>query len=101
MGNYLDLLLIGLAVASWILSEGMMNPTFVRLVRFGKLVRLIRVMRSNRLQESLKLLSASVQASVNTLCLSLFVLLLIHSVAGMLLSQLVEQFINDPSQPEH
>jgi len=95
--NYLDLFLVALAIASWV--SPLMNPTFVRLVRFAKFARIIRVMRSNRLLESLKLLSASISASFNTLCLSLFVLLLIQSVAGMLLSQLVESYINDPSEP--
>lgn len=92
--NYIDFLLVCMAVASWLRPIfGEVNPTFVRMVRFGKLARIMRVMRSNRLVESLKLLTASIQASLNTLFVSLFVLLLIHVVAAMLLSQLVEPFL--------
>lgn len=99
--NYLDLIVVGIALASWSLSDSLtLNPSFLRLVRFGKLLRIVRVMRSNKLLESLKLLVASIQASFNTLCTSLCVLLLIQSVAGMLLSQLCESYINDKSQPE-
>merc|ERR1719265_1089130 len=76
-----------------------MNPTFVRMVRFGKLARIMRVMRSNRLVDSLKLLTASIQASCNTLCLSLFVLFLIHTACAMLLSQLVEPFLKSETDP--
>jgi hypothetical protein len=69
------------------------------MVRFGKLARIMRVMRSNRLVESLKLLTASLQASYNTLGISLFVLLLIHSVAAMFLSQLVDPFLKSDTDP--
>jgi hypothetical protein len=98
--NYTDLLLICIAVVSWLEPVfGTTNPTFVRMVRFGKLARIMRVMRSNRLVESLKLITASVQASFNTLCVSLFVLLLIQSVAAMFLSQLVDPFLKAETDP--
>jgi hypothetical protein len=96
--TYFDIGIILFAIASWILD--LMNPTFVRLVRFVKVIRIIRLMRSNRIIESLKLLTAAIQASLNTLCVSLLVLLIIHVIAAMSLSQLVTPFINDAHQPE-
>jgi hypothetical protein len=96
--NYLDIAVVAFAIASWIFNT--LNPSFVRLVRFVKLIRIMRVMRSNRLMESLKLLSASLAASFNTLCVSSLFLLLIHLVAALLLSQMVEPFINDADMPE-
>jgi voltage-gated sodium channel len=94
--TYLDVAVMSVAIASWVLD--VMNPSFVRLARFAKLIRIMRVMRSNRLVESLKLLSASIQASCSTLCVALFVLCVIHIVAAMAITQLVEPFVNDPTQ---
>jgi hypothetical protein len=99
--NYLDAFVVGVDVASWFLTRSLsLNAYILRFARFGKLVRIVRVMRSNKLLDSLKLLVASIQASYNTLCISLLVLLVIQSVAGMLLSQLVEPYIRDKSEPE-
>lgn len=99
--NYLDAVVVGIDLSSSLFTTSMpLNAYILRMARFGKLVRIVRVMRSNKLLESLKLLVASIQASYNTLCISLLVLLIIQSVAGMLLSQLVEPFIRDKSEPE-
>jgi len=99
--NYLDAFVVCADLASYFLTSSISRNAFIlRMARFGKLVRIVRVMRSNKLLDSLKLLAASIQASYNTLCISLLVLLVIQSVAGMLLCQLVEPYINDKNEPE-
>jgi hypothetical protein len=98
--SYLDALVVGIDIASYFeMASISLNAYILRMARFAKLVRIVRVMRSNKLLDSLKLLVASIQASSNTLWISLVVLLVIQSVAGMLLSQLVAPYINDESQP--
>lgn len=95
--SYLDTAIVVLALMTLSGSESV-SPTLVRLARFGKLARIVRLMRSNALLESLKLLVAAIQGSVHVLFWSLFVLFMIQSVAGMLLLQLVEPFLNDENQ---
>jgi hypothetical protein len=99
--NYLDVVVIGLALSDFFLTGSPLWKSFlIRLGRFGKVVRIVRALRAQTLVDSLRLLVVSIQASCNTLCISLLVLLLIQSVAGMLLSQLVEPYINDVGRPE-
>lgn len=96
--NYVDVTIVILAWITLGLPQLIStNPTFVRLARVGKLMRIVRLLRSNSLVDSLKLLVASIRASVNTLFWSLCVLLLIQSLAGLLLGQLLESFLRDES----
>merc|ERR1712087_652769 len=58
-------------------------------------------MRLNTLVESLKLIVASIQASLSTVWTSLCVLLLVQGLAAMLLSQLAKPYIRDDSNPQN
>jgi len=89
---------VTVALAVWVSPELMtFSPAVVRLLRFGKLMRIVRIMRSTAY--SLKLLVASIQASFDTLFWSLCVLLLIQGAAAMLLAQCVESYLHDETRP--
>lgn len=97
--SYLDFMIV---IIAWLMiyDEGMfeVNPTFVRLVRFSRLLRLVHLLRSQEIFDSLKLLVASLRASVRTLFWSLCVILIIQCVAGLLMVQILEPFLLDESK---
>jgi len=74
------------------------NVSFVRLARFTKILRLLHLLRSQEIFDSLKLLVAAIRASVNTLFWSLMILLLIQSVAGLFMLQILESYLQDKNQ---
>jgi len=98
MWSYIDCTIVIVAWTSWIYGDLGINPTFVRLMRFGKLLRLVRVVRFNSFLDSLKIIVLSIKSSFNTLFWSLCILLLIQCVAGMFISNLVEGFIKDETK---
>lgn len=93
---YFDFIIV---VFAWIMviAENVLafNVTVVRLARFSKLLRVIRLLRSHEIFDSLKLLIAAIGASVNTLFWSLGLLLLIQCLAGLFMVQLVDVFLQD------
>lgn len=98
--NWLDFSTVTMAVLTWFFPEQITyNPTIVRLARFGKLLRIIRVMRSNSILACLKLLVASIQASVHTLVWSLCIVCLMQSVSGMFLTQMLQPMMTHPGTP--
>lgn len=98
--NYLDFVCVSLASIAWLAPDMIgFNPTMVRLARFAKLINIVRVMRSNSLLESLKLLVASIQASVTTLFWALCIIFLMQSMAGMFLMQTTASYIEDEANP--
>jgi len=98
--NYLDAFVVTMALLNWGAPDlELVNPTTMRLVRFGKLIRLVRVMRSSSLISCLGLMISALKGSVNALFWSLLVLTIIQMVAAMLISQLVEKYIMAESNP--
>ncbi|CAE6964190.1 Scn10a [Symbiodinium sp. CCMP2592] len=75
------------------------SPTFLRLLRLGKLLRAIRVVRMSAVLESLQLLLKCISASVRILFWSLFLLMIIQISAGMTISYMVSEFMVDQSAP--
>mmetsp|Transcript_71215 Transcript_71215/g.126856 ORF Transcript_71215/g.126856 Transcript_71215/m.126856 type:complete len:547 (+) Transcript_71215:79-1719(+) len=73
------------------------NPTFVRLVRVTKIMRLVRLLRSNQMFDCLKLLVSAINASFNILFWSLCVLVLIISVGSLFMVQMLEGYLDEPS----
>ncbi|OLP87191.1 Sodium channel protein type 10 subunit alpha [Symbiodinium microadriaticum] len=75
------------------------SPTFLRLLRLGKLLRAIRVVRMSAVLESLQLLLKCISASVRILFWSLFLLMIIQISAGMTISYMVSEFMVDQNAP--
>eukprot|EP00913_Durusdinium_trenchii_P029720 g27853.t1 len=95
--NWLDFLVV---CSSWIelFAAGLpINPTFLRMLRLGKLLRAIRVVRMSQVLESLQLLLKCIAASVKILFWSLFLLMIIQISAGMSISYLVSEYLVDPT----
>lgn len=95
--NWLDFLVV---CSSWVelFAAGLpINPTFLRMLRLGKLLRAIRVVRMSQVLESLQLLLKCIAASVKILFWSLFLLMIIQISAGMSISYLVSEYLVDDS----
>jgi len=97
--NWLDFLVV---CSSWVelFAAGLpINPTFLRMLRLGKLLRAVRVVRMSQVLESLQLLLKCIAASVKILFWSLFLLMIIQISAGMSISYLVSEYLVDPDVP--
>jgi len=98
--NWLDFLVV---CSSWIelFAAALLpiSPTFLRLLRLGKLLRAIRVVKMSSVLESLQLLLKCIFASVRILFWSLFLLMIIQISAGMTISYMVTDFMLDDSAP--
>ncbi|CAE7234962.1 Scn11a [Symbiodinium natans] len=97
--NWIDFLVV---CSSWLelfAAALPISPTFLRLLRLGKLLRAIRVVRMSAVLESLQLLLKCIFASVRILFWSLFLLMIIQISAGMTISYMVSEFMLDPGAP--
>jgi len=86
--DFVDLLKFGL------------NPMILRLVRLARLLKMLRLVRTLRAFDTLHLLVFSIRAGVSTLVWSACVLILVKMCVAMVLSQLLEGFIKDSTQPQ-
>jgi len=97
--NYADVVIVVTGIVEWVMPEAVaVDPTMLRLLRFAKLMRIVRVLRSHNVLESLHLLVVCLRACAQTLFWSMCVLLLIQVIAALFLSQLVRPFLDDPAQ---
>ncbi|CAE7629406.1 Scn11a [Symbiodinium pilosum] len=97
--NWIDFLVV---CSSWLelfAAALPISPTFLRLLRLGKLLRAIRVVRMSHVLESLQLLLKCIAASVRILFWSLFLLMIIQISAGMTISYMVSEFMVDETAP--
>jgi hypothetical protein len=95
--NWIDIFSVVVGLGDWILEgEIGLNPMMARLFRLAKLARGLRLANVSRFMDSLHLLLKCIAASVSILSWSIFLLLLIQCIAGMILSQLVHDIIVDP-----
>lgn len=69
------------------------SPTFLRLLRLGKLLRALRVVRMSQVLESLQLLLKCIYASLRILFWSLVLLMIIQCSAGMTISYMLSDFM--------
>lgn len=96
--NYLDACVIAVEIVSWANANTMaLDPAFMRVVRLSKVLRIVRVLRNQGVLESLHFLMVCLQASGAVLFWSAMVFLIIQLVAAMILSQLLESTLMQPS----
>jgi len=100
-GNWLDLGVVSCDIVKMGLSgeggEVPINPVFLRMMRLAKMARVVRVIRVMNILESLNLLLKCVRSSVDVLFWSVCLLGVIQCVAGMLISQTVQPYLEDDS----
>eukprot|EP00434_Breviolum_minutum_P019270 symbB.v1.2.016982.t1/scaffold1297.1/size126219/6 len=97
--NYVDVIvtlatLLQLVISTWT----SVNPVLFRILRIGKLARALRVVTMSNTLASLELLTKCLQSSVDMLFWSFCLLTGIQCVAGMVVSALSREFIEDESQ---
>lgn len=94
--NWLDFLVVLCSVVEILFEELLpLDTVFIRLLRLGKVARAIRVVRQTEGMSSLIMLLKCVQASFNTLCWSLSFIVVLQCIAGMVISQVVSQYMMD------
>eukprot|EP00434_Breviolum_minutum_P028876 symbB.v1.2.025540.t1/scaffold2484.1/size137403/2 len=77
------------------------SPTFLRMLRLGKLLRAVRVVRLSQVLESLQLLLKCIYASLRILFWSLVLLMVIQCSAGMTISYMLSDYmVNDDGNEE-
>eukprot|EP00435_Cladocopium_sp_Y103_P068320 s187_g31.t1 len=99
--NYIDVIvtlasLLQLVISTWT----NVNPVLFRILRIGKLARALRVVTMSNTLASLELLTKCLQSSVDMLFWSFCLLTGIQCVAGMVVSALSRDFIEDETQNE-
>eukprot|EP00439_Symbiodinium_sp_Y106_P004228 s195_g1.t1 len=96
--NWIDLTVVICCVLEDVFSDEFpFDAPFLRMLRFAKVARALRVLRHAQFLGSLHLLLKSVRASVEVLFWSLCLLLVIQCIAGMLLMQLLQTYLQDSS----
>ncbi|CAK9032734.1 Voltage-dependent T-type calcium channel subunit alpha-1I [Durusdinium trenchii] len=98
--NYVDVLvtltsLIEVAFVALVLP---MNPTLFRLLRIGKLARALRMVTMTSVLSSLQLLIKCLSASLDMLFWTFCLLTFLQCVAGMVVSTLCREYVNDLNQ---
>jgi len=76
------------------------NATVLRLLRAARPIRTIRFVKLSKVLASLSMLIKCIRASVSILFWSLWLLMVIQCMIGILASQLAQQYIRDISNPE-
>ncbi|CAE7758486.1 para, partial [Symbiodinium pilosum] len=94
--NYLDVLVTLISIIEVIMVTPV-NPFLFRLLRIGKLARALRLITLSNVLQSLELLTKCLQASVEMLFWTFCLLICLQCVAGMLVSGLCRDFIEDES----
>jgi len=97
---WLDFTLLSM---SWLHSVGVLHigldPMLLRLLRLLELLRLVKVFKAFQVVDTLLLLIKSIQSSFSVLLWSFLLLMSVQTAAGIALSQLLSDFINDKSKP--
>merc|ERR1712032_510202 len=97
--NWIDILCVVVSWFDWAAqANSFVNPMLLRMFRIVKVARGLRLLKSSSAGESLNILVKSIAASVSTLSWSVLLLLLVQCLAGMILSQLVQDIITDPDR---
>jgi len=97
--NYLDTVvsfasLTELVAIAFVLP---VNPLLFRLIRLGKLARALRMVTISQVLSSLQLLTKCLAASIDMLFWTFCLLTFLQCVAGMVISTLCREFLNDPA----
>jgi len=97
--NYIDVVVtLASLVEHVLLGLTPLNPLVFRLLRIGKLARALRLVTMSNSLPSLELLTKCLQSSMDMLFWSFCLLTCIQCVAGMVVSALCRDFIEDPNQ---
>ena len=91
--NWIDFLVV---CSSWVelyAAALPISPTFLRMLRLGKLLRALRVVHLSQVLESLQLLLKCISASLRILFWSLVLLMVIQCSAGMTISYMLSDYI--------
>ncbi|CAE7237977.1 Scn4a, partial [Symbiodinium natans] len=96
--NYLDLVVTAASVVELTASQMTMNPMLFRLLRIGKLARVLRMVTMSSVLSSLELLIKCLSASLDMLLWTFCLLTFIQCVAGMVVSTLCSDFLKDAGQ---
>ncbi|CAJ1367651.1 unnamed protein product [Effrenium voratum] len=95
--NYIDFVVTIASMVEIIITTPV-NPFLFRLLRIGKLSRALRLVTLSNTLQSLELLTKCLMASVDMLFWTFCLLACVQCVAGMLVSGLCREFIEDSSQ---
>jgi len=99
--NWIDFVVV---CSSWVelfAAALPISPTFLRMLRLGKLLRAVRVVRLSQVLESLQLLLKCIYASLRILFWSLVLLMVIQCSAGMTISYMLSDYmVNDDGNEE-
>eukprot|EP00434_Breviolum_minutum_P018089 symbB.v1.2.015954.t2/scaffold1204.1/size131571/1 len=99
--NYIDVAVsvtTVIEVAIYYTIELPVNPIFFRLLRIGKLIRAVRMVTMTSMLSSLQLLVKCLASSRDMLFWSFCLLTFVQCVAGMILSTLCADFIQDQTK---
>eukprot|EP00930_Biecheleria_cincta_P071027 TRINITY_DN58587_c0_g1_i1.p1 TRINITY_DN58587_c0_g1~~TRINITY_DN58587_c0_g1_i1.p1 ORF type:complete len:607 (+),score=88.77 TRINITY_DN58587_c0_g1_i1:101-1921(+) len=94
--NWVDVVVVAASMVELFAAALPFSPVMFRLLRVGKLARALRMVTTSNALQSLQLLIKCIQASVDMLFWSFLLLTFIQCVAGMIVSYLVQSFIEDP-----
>lgn len=95
--NYVDALVTVAAIVEILLVTTMNSAFLFRLLRIGKLARALRLVTMSNTLASLELLTKCLMASVDMLFWTFCLLACVQCVAGMLISGLCRDFIENES----
>eukprot|EP00930_Biecheleria_cincta_P019177 TRINITY_DN14709_c0_g1_i2.p1 TRINITY_DN14709_c0_g1~~TRINITY_DN14709_c0_g1_i2.p1 ORF type:complete len:650 (-),score=103.38 TRINITY_DN14709_c0_g1_i2:147-1817(-) len=96
--NWLDFLLVVMSLVFEVFGGNVVKPLYLRLLRFGKIARALRVVRTTNVLDSLGLLVKCLSACATVLFWAFCLLIGMQCVAGMMINSLVVGFIEDDAQ---
>ncbi|CAJ1455387.1 unnamed protein product [Effrenium voratum] len=102
--NVMDLRLDSCVVIAWAVDTATstslpVDPMLLRLLRLVKLFRLLRLIRKVKGFDSLYIMVTSIKASFSALLWSTVLLFAVLTTIALVLTTLVEVYLNDDSQP--
>lgn len=98
--NWIDFLVVCSSWTELFAAALPISPTFLRMLRLGKLLRALRVVKMSQVLESLQLLLKCIYASLRILFWSLVLLLIIQISAGMTISYMLSDYmVDDTADP--
>ena len=97
--NWIDAIVVATSSVQWFMPSLAIDAVYLRLIRLGKLARAFRMVTMSRSMDSLQLLLKCCASSVDMLFWSFCLLTFIQCIAGMILSALVREYLNDASKP--
>ncbi|CAE8590599.1 unnamed protein product [Polarella glacialis] len=96
--NWIDIFVVGASIVEFFTSKFSVNPAVVRLFRFVRVGRSLRMIRTSKVLDSLQLILKCITSSGSILFWSLCVFFVVQCIAGMLISMLVKEFLMDTSR---